>query len=69
MPTYEYACTLCLHEWEVEQSIKDPPVDVCPRCGDRTAQRQVSGGTGFLLGGGGWARDGYAGSATGGGRP
>ena len=30
MPTYEYACSSCQHEWEFEQSIKDAPLTECP---------------------------------------
>jgi len=58
MPTYEYACSLCKHEWETEQSIKDPPLDDCPKCGGKTAVRQISR-TSFLLKGTGWAGDNY----------
>lgn len=57
--TYEYRCTDCGHEWEREQRITEPPEKDCPRCEKATAQRLVSGGTGFELKGSGWARDGY----------
>ncbi len=57
--TYEYQCSACGHEWEAEQSIKDAPLDTCVSCGQKTAKRLVSGGTGFLLKGGGWYADGY----------
>ena len=58
--TYEYLCTACNHEWEATQSINDKPLKRCPACGKNTARRQVSGGTGFVLKGGGWYADGYA---------
>ena len=32
MPTYEYACASCKHEWELEQSIKEDPITECPSC-------------------------------------
>ena len=35
------------------------PLRDCPACGKASAKRQVSGGTGFLLKGGGWYADGY----------
>lgn len=57
--TYEYICTACGNEWEAEQSIKEAPLKKCPKCNASTAKRQVSGGTGFLLKGGGWYADGY----------
>ena len=57
--TYEYLCTECQHAWEEEQSISAPPVETCPNCGRKSAKRQVSGGVGFILKGGGWYADGY----------
>ena len=32
MPTYEYACTKCGHEFEVVQSFSDAPITSCPQC-------------------------------------
>jgi putative FmdB family regulatory protein len=61
MPTYEYVCSACKNEWEVEQSMKDNALTECPRCKDQTARRQISRGTGFILKGGGWYSDLYAG--------
>ncbi len=60
MPTYEYACAACQHEFEAFQSIKDPPLTKCPSCGAEQAKRQISRGTGFILKGGGWYSDLYA---------
>ena len=31
MPTYEYACTKCGHEFELFQSMKDQPLTVCSK--------------------------------------
>ena len=56
--TYQYECSLCHHEWEVEQGMREPPVDDCPRGCEGTAKRVVSGGSGFSLRGG-WAKDSY----------
>ncbi|HEU4581614.1 MAG TPA: zinc ribbon domain-containing protein [Polyangiaceae bacterium] len=58
--TYEYACEACGHQWEAEQSIKDAPLRQCVACGKEKAKRLVSGGTGFLLKGGGWYADLYS---------
>jgi len=63
MLTYEYACSACGHEWEQEQSIVEPPLDVCPACHDKTAKRLVSSGN-FILKGGGWYADLYSGSSN-----
>lgn len=60
MPTYEYACRKCGHEWEATQSIKDDPLEVCPKCGRSAAERQISAGTNFILKGGGWFADLYS---------
>jgi putative FmdB family regulatory protein len=57
--TYEYVCEACGHQWEAEQSIKDSPLKKCVSCGESKAKRLVSGGTGFLLKGGGWYADLY----------
>jgi putative FmdB family regulatory protein len=59
MPTYEYACTTCGHEWEQEQRIVEPPVENCPSCQKKSAKRLVSSGN-FILKGGGWYADLYS---------
>ena len=60
MPTYEYACSACGHEWEEIQRITAPPIDTCPKCAKSTAHRLISAGTHFVLKGGGWYSDLYA---------
>lgn len=67
MPTYEYACSSCGNEFELEQSIKDDPISECPKCKNQTAKRQISRGTGFILKGGGWYSDLYSSSGNKGG--
>lgn len=59
MPTYEYDCTACGHQWEQEQRIVEPALDTCPACHQKTARRLVSG-TNFILKGGGWYADLYS---------
>jgi putative FmdB family regulatory protein len=54
MPTYEYKCEACEHYWEARHSMKDNPITKCPKCGENKAKRLISGGTGFVLKGGGW---------------
>ena len=58
--TYEYLCSACDHVWEAEQSISESPLKTCPACGKDAAKRQVSGGAGFILKGGGWYADLYS---------
>lgn len=32
MPKYQYRCTQCAHELEVQQKFTDDPLTVCPEC-------------------------------------
>ena len=41
MPTYEYACRKCDHQFEVFQSIKADPLSQCPSCGDEELRRLI----------------------------
>ncbi len=59
MPTYEYLCKACGHEWSVEQRIVEPALTECPKCQKPMAQRQISAGN-FILKGGGWYADAYS---------
>src|SRR3954454_4698492 len=62
MPTYEYACNACGHQWEQVQRIVEAPIEVCPKCAQSAAHRLISGGTNFILKGGGWDSDLYSSS-------
>lgn len=62
MPTYEYGCSACGHQWEQVQRIVEAPVEVCPKCAEHAAKRLISGGTNFILKGGGWYSDLYSSS-------
>ncbi len=61
MPTYEYLCEKCEHEFEREQRMSDPPVKTCPACRSRKVTRLISR-TSFVLKGGGWHSDLYSSS-------
>lgn len=52
MPTYEYRCPNG-HAFEVFQRMSDEPGAPCPECG-AAAERQLSGGAGFLFKGDGF---------------
>ena len=54
MPTYEYECTDCGHEFETFQSITAKPIRKCPECGKRKVERLISGGAGLLFKGSGF---------------
>lgn len=63
MPTYTYECPV--HgEFEHEHAITEE-LELCPTCQEeqRTnphkVKRLISGGTGFILNGSGWAKDNY----------
>ena len=57
--TYEYFCSECDHHWDAEQKISEDALTKCPKCEKETAVRLISGGTGFVLKGGGWFKNGY----------
>ncbi|MDH4281291.1 MAG: zinc ribbon domain-containing protein [Myxococcales bacterium] len=63
MPTYDYTCDACGHEFEREQRITEQPVKKCPACGKLKARRMIGGG-GFILKGGGWESDLYSGPSN-----
>jgi putative FmdB family regulatory protein len=53
MPTYDYRCQKCGHQFEVFQKITDDPIDTCPECNGK-AERVISGGTGLIFKGSGF---------------
>ncbi|MCK5125477.1 MAG: zinc ribbon domain-containing protein [candidate division Zixibacteria bacterium] len=53
MPTYQYKCPDCKHEFEEFQGINDEAVSKCPKCGKKP-RRIITGGAGFLLKGSGF---------------
>ena len=59
MPTYEYRCKTCEHEWEEFQSIKANPTRKCPECGKLKAQRIISAGGGIIFKGSGFYQTDY----------
>lgn len=53
MPTYDYVCLDCTHEFEAFQSMKDDPLTDCPSCHGQL-KRKVGGGTGIIFKGSGF---------------
>jgi putative FmdB family regulatory protein len=53
MPTYQYHCPDCGHDFEEFQSITEEPIGECPKCGKKP-HRVISGGAGFVLKGTGF---------------
>ncbi len=62
MPTYQYQCPECQHEFEEFQGINDEPVKKCPQCGQEP-KRIITGGAGFLLKGSGFYTTDYRSAA------
>ena len=54
MPTYEYACQGCDHQFEQFQSIKDEPLVQCPKCKKKKLKRLVGSGAGLIFKGTGF---------------
>ena len=63
MPTYDYSCDNCGHEFERQQRITENPLKKCPKCGKDKARRMIGGGN-FILKGGGWESDLYSGPSN-----
>ncbi|OUU12848.1 MAG: hypothetical protein CBC00_00915 [Verrucomicrobia bacterium TMED40] len=59
MPTYDYQCKACGHEWEMFQSMKDAPVKSCPTCSKRQAKRLLGIGAGLIFKGTGFYETDY----------
>lgn len=53
MPTYEYKCTECGHQFEKLQSMKDEPLSECPECKGKL-KRLIGAGAGLIFKGTGF---------------
>ena len=54
MPTYDYICDACGHEFEAFESIKADPQKVCPSCQKETLRRKIGAGAAILFKGSGF---------------
>ena len=52
MPTYDYACTACGHQFSAKQKMSDARLVDCPECAKPNLER-VIGAAGFALKGSG----------------
>src|SRR6476659_6247727 len=55
MPIYEYECEACGNRFELIQKFSDPPVEICPKCGEPKVRKLMSSpaiqfkGSGFYI--------------------
>lgn len=59
MPTYEYVCDACEHEFEEFQSITAKPLRKCPECGKARLKRLIGTGAGIIFKGSGFYETDY----------
>jgi putative FmdB family regulatory protein len=54
MPTYDYQCDACEHQFEVFESISAEPQKKCPKCKKNKLRRLFGAGGGLLFKGSGF---------------
>ena len=59
MPTYDYRCKTCGHNWEEFQRITAEATRKCPECGKLKAERVIGPGAGVLFRGSGFYETDY----------
>ena len=59
MPTYEYQCDACEHNFDEFQSISAAPLKKCPRCGKPKLRRVFGTGAAVLFKGSGFYETDY----------
>jgi putative FmdB family regulatory protein len=58
MPTYQYKCLKCGHDFEVFQNMKDEPIRECPECKGKV-KRLLGAGAGPIFKGSGFYHTDY----------
>ncbi len=59
MPTYDYVCRQCGHEFELFQTISARVKRKCPKCGMRKLERLIGTGSGVIFKGSGFYQTDY----------
>jgi putative FmdB family regulatory protein len=59
MPTYDYMCEACQHEFELFQSIKDEAKRKCPKCKRLKLRRLIGPGAAIVFKGSGFYQTDY----------
>jgi putative FmdB family regulatory protein len=57
MPTYDYKCAACSHQFELFESIKAKPAKKCPACGGKVKRLPGTGGLILFKGSGFYETD------------
>jgi putative FmdB family regulatory protein len=59
MPTYEYQCDACGHQFDELQSFSEPPLTKCPQCKKKKLRRLFGTGAAVLFKGSGFYETDY----------
>lgn len=59
MPTYDYCCDACGHQFELFQSITANPIKKCPACKKSKARRLIGAGASIIFRGSGFYQTDY----------
>ncbi len=59
MPTYDYQCGACQHEFEAFQSMSAPVMRKCPECGELKLKRLIGAGAAVVFKGSGFYQTDY----------
>jgi putative FmdB family regulatory protein len=59
MPTYDYICDACQHEFEAFESIKADSQTICPVCREPKLRRKIGAGAAILFKGSGFYQTDY----------
>ena len=59
MPTYEYVCDHCDHEFELFQQMSAPVKRKCPECATLKLRRRIGTGAGIIFKGSGFYETDY----------
>ena len=62
MPTYDYVCDACKHEFEEFQSMSAKQLKKCPECGKSKLRRLIGTGAGIIFKGSGFYETDYRGA-------
>ena len=59
MPTYEYICDSCFHEFDIFQSMSSDRLTKCPQCEEKSLRRKIGIGAGIIFKGSGFYETDY----------